>query len=89
MNVYHALHIRPGLIKPGVNKNLLRCLQAVIAGITSVWEVTLYPVQGNSSPPKWVVTMGRNSAQAIAAAVPVFAAVLDEVRQRQPCLSLC
>ena len=36
-------------------------LQAVQAGITSAWEVTLYPNAGNPYPPKWVVTYGRNS----------------------------
>ncbi|MAI71048.1 MAG: hypothetical protein CMM01_09075 [Rhodopirellula sp.] len=36
-------------------------LQAVQAGLTSAWEVTLYPNAGNPYPPKWVVTYGRNS----------------------------
>lgn len=36
-------------------------MQAIQAGLTSAWEVTLYPVAGNPSPPRWVVTMGRNS----------------------------
>jgi hypothetical protein len=44
-------------------------LQAIRAGLTSAWEVTLYPVPGNSSPPRWVVMPGRNSAQATAAAL--------------------
>ena len=44
-------------------------LQAIRAGITSAWEVTLYPAPGNASPPRWVVVPGRNSAQATAAAV--------------------
>ncbi len=44
-------------------------LQAIQAGLTSAWEVTLYPVRGNPSPPRWVVMPGRNSAQAIAAAL--------------------
>jgi hypothetical protein len=39
-------------------------LEAVQAGITSLWEVTLYPARGNSGPPLWVVMPGRNSAQA-------------------------
>ncbi len=39
-------------------------LQAIQAGITSAWEVSLYPVQGNPSPPRWVVTTGRNSLEA-------------------------
>jgi hypothetical protein len=36
-------------------------LQAVQAGLTSLWEVTLYPGPGNPYPPKWVVFPGRNS----------------------------
>jgi hypothetical protein len=36
-------------------------LQAIQAGLTSAWEVTLYPVAGNPNPPRWVVTLGRNS----------------------------
>jgi hypothetical protein len=39
-------------------------LQAVQAGLTSLWEVTLYPARGNAGPPLWVVAPGRNSAQA-------------------------
>jgi hypothetical protein len=36
-------------------------LQAVQAGLTSLWEVTLYPAPGNPYPPRWVVFSGRNS----------------------------
>lgn len=36
-------------------------LQAIQAGITSAWEVTLYPKAGNPYPPRWVVAYGRNS----------------------------
>ena len=36
-------------------------MQAIQAGLTSAWEVTLYPGAGNPYPPRWVVTMGRNS----------------------------
>ncbi len=39
-------------------------LQAVDAGITSVWEVTLYPVQGNVGPPQWVPVFARDSRAA-------------------------
>jgi hypothetical protein len=39
-------------------------LQAVEAGVTSLWEVTLYPVAGNRNPPQWVVVPGRDSLQA-------------------------
>jgi hypothetical protein len=44
-------------------------LQAVEAGLTSLWEVTLFPVAGNGSPPQWVVVAGRNSLQATDAAL--------------------
>lgn len=36
-------------------------MQAIQAGLTSAWEITLYPKSGNPYPPKWVVTYGRNS----------------------------
>ncbi len=36
-------------------------MQAIQSGLTSAWEVTLYPVAGNPYPPRWVITMGRNS----------------------------
>lgn len=39
-------------------------LQAVQAGLTSLWEVTLYPVAGSHEPPLWVVVPGRDSRQA-------------------------
>ena len=44
-------------------------LQAVQAGLTSLWEVTLYPVRGNPNPPQWVVMPGRNSQDATNAAL--------------------
>ena len=42
----------------------LRTLQAVEAGLTSLWEVRLNPAAGNAGPPLWVVVPGRNSAEA-------------------------
>jgi hypothetical protein len=44
-------------------------LQAVQAGLTSLWEVTLYPAAGQGGPPLWVVMPGRDSRQATAAAL--------------------
>jgi hypothetical protein len=44
-------------------------LQAVQAGATSLWEVTLYPARGNAGPPLWVVMPGRSNQQAAAAAL--------------------
>jgi hypothetical protein len=47
-----------------LNLERLQTLQAVEAGLTSLWEVTLYPAAGNAGPPLWVVVPGRNSAEA-------------------------
>jgi hypothetical protein len=44
-------------------------LQAVQAGVTSLWEVTLYPAAGQGGPPQWVIMPGRNSREAIAVAL--------------------
>ena len=44
-------------------------MQAIQAGLTSAWEVTLYPVEGNPNPPRWVITLGRNSRDATIAAL--------------------
>lgn len=40
-------------------------LQAVQAGLTSLWEVTLFPTAGQEGPPLWVVVPGRDSRQAV------------------------
>jgi hypothetical protein len=44
-------------------------LQAVQAGVTSLWEVTLYPAAGHGGSPQWVVIAGRNSRDATTAAL--------------------
>ncbi|HMP07951.1 MAG TPA: SHD1 domain-containing protein [Lacipirellulaceae bacterium] len=44
-------------------------LQAVEAGLTSLWEVTLHPVAGQMRPPVWVVVPGRDSREATLAAL--------------------
>lgn len=44
-------------------------LQAVQAGLTSLWEVTLYPAAGQQGRPQWVVVPGRDSRQATNAAL--------------------
>jgi hypothetical protein len=44
-------------------------LQAVAAGLTSLWEVTLYPAAGHGGPPLWVVEPGRTSRDATEAAL--------------------
>ena len=46
--------------------------QAIQAGLTSAWEVTLYPRPGNPYPPRWVVTTGRNSLEATNAALQQY-----------------
>jgi len=44
-------------------------LQAVEVGLTSLWEVTLYPAPGRGGRPIWVVVPGRDSRQATATAL--------------------
>lgn len=44
-------------------------LQAVQAGLTSLWEVTLFPAGGRGGAPQWVVVPARDSRQATAAAL--------------------
>jgi hypothetical protein len=44
-------------------------LQKIQAGITSLWEVTLYPATGQGGPPQWIVVPARDSRQAAAAAL--------------------
>ncbi len=39
-------------------------MQAIQAGVTSMWEVTLYPARGNNAPPLWIPSMGRSSREA-------------------------
>lgn len=39
-------------------------MNAINAGVTSLWEVTLYPGPGNMGSPGWVVVPGRNSEEA-------------------------
>lgn len=63
-----AAHVRNQEIKREIALIDLN-LQAIAAGLTSAWEVTLYPQRGNPSPPMWVVMLGRNSAQATEAAL--------------------
>ena len=47
-------------------------MQAIQSGLTSAWEVTLYPKPGNPNPPQWVVTTGRDSRAATAAALQQY-----------------
>ena len=44
-------------------------MQTIQAGVTSLWEVTLYPAAGQGGPPLWVVVTGRDSNQATFAAL--------------------
>ena len=44
-------------------------MQTIQAGVTSLWEVTLYPAAGQGGPPLWVVVTGRDSNQATVAAM--------------------
>lgn len=63
-----AAHLQNQQLKREIAQVDLK-LQAVRAGITSLWEVTLYPDIGNPHPPMWVVAPGRNSEQAVAEAL--------------------
>lgn len=44
-------------------------MQATSAGVTDLWEVTLYPARGTQGSPLWVVVPGRDSRQAANAAL--------------------
>lgn len=44
-------------------------MQTIQAGVTSLWEVTLYPAAGQGGPPLWVVVTGRDSNHATIAAM--------------------
>jgi hypothetical protein len=46
--------------------------QAIFAGATSLWEVTLYPGHGVAGSPVWVTEAGINSQQASAAAMQKY-----------------
>jgi hypothetical protein len=46
--------------------------QAVLAGETSLWEVTLYPGRGVAGSPQWVVMPGINSGEASANALAKY-----------------
>lgn len=63
-----AAHYRDRLVQREIAKMQLK-LQTVQAGITSVWEVTLYPATARRGPPLWVVVPGRNSREATATAL--------------------
>jgi hypothetical protein len=63
-----AAHLRNQEIKQQIALIDLN-LHAVRAGLTSVWEVTLFPEPGNPYPPQWLLMPGRDSAQATAAAL--------------------
>ena len=63
-----AAHHRDAQVQHEIAMMQLK-LQAVQAGVTSLWEVTLYPAAGHGGPPQWVVVPGRDSRQATAAAL--------------------
>lgn len=44
-------------------------MQAIQAGVTTLWEVTLYPLAGTEGPPLWVSVTGRNNIEATNAAL--------------------
>jgi hypothetical protein len=58
-----AARQRDQLVKREIAMMQLK-LQGVQAGLTSLWEVTLYPAAGQNRRPQWVVVPGRNSRDA-------------------------
>lgn len=44
---------------------MMQLNQALLAGVTSLWEVTLYPARGTAGAPQWVVMPGINSGISI------------------------
>ena len=68
LEAYAAAHLRNQQINQQIALMNLN-LQAVQAGLTSVWEVTLHPAPGNPKAPRWVVVPGRTSQEASAAAL--------------------
>lgn len=57
-------------------------LQAVQAGVTALWEVTLYPANGQGGQPHWLVVPGRDSRQASENALKQFPrAIVGPVRR--------
>ncbi len=68
LEAYAAAHRRNQKISHQIALMNLN-LQAIQAGLTSAWEVTLRPVMGNPRPPRWVVVLGRDSREATVAAL--------------------
>jgi hypothetical protein len=58
-----AARHRDQLVKRDIAMMQLK-LQAIQAGVTSLWEVTLYPAAGQNRRPQWVVVPGRDSRDA-------------------------
>ena len=68
LEAYAAAHLQNQKISHQIALMNLN-LQAIQAGLTSAWEVTLRPVTGNPRPPRWVVVLGRDSREATLAAL--------------------
>lgn len=68
LEAYAAAHLRNQKISHQIALMNLN-VQAIQAGLTSAWEVTLHPVAGNPRPPRWVVVLGRDSREATVAAL--------------------
>ena len=58
-----AAHAEDAQVKREIAQLQLK-MQAVQAGVTSLWEVTLYPDATMIGWPQWVVVPGRDSRQA-------------------------
>jgi hypothetical protein len=66
-----AVHQRDAQVQREIAMMQLK-LQAVQAGLTSLWEVTLHPAAGQGGRSQWVVVPGRDSRQATSNAIQQF-----------------
>ena len=66
-----AAHQRDAQVQREIAMMQLK-LQAVNAGLTSLWEVTLHPAAGQGGRSQWVVVPGRDSRQATSNALSQF-----------------
>jgi len=76
-----AAHQRDQQVKREIALAQLQ-LQAVQAGVTALWEVTLYPANNQGGQPHWLVVPGRDSRQASDNALKQFpGAIVGPVRR--------
>ena len=71
LQAWAAAHQHDAQVKREIAMTQLK-LQAVQAGLTSLWEVTLHPPAGHWGRSQWVVVPGRDSRQATENAIRQF-----------------